>query len=620
MFNQNEEVHLKDYIEIILQRRWIIITFFLVMLTTVTIGTFRQIPIYQATATVLIDKESPNIIAVKDVMTLGSPDYYAYKDYLETQKFVITSRPIIKKVYEDLNLSLQPEYRESNEPLKLLQKKINVENIRNTRLVKINVEDAAPQYASEIANGIADAYISKNLNRQMVVSVEANEWLSQELDRLKNKVKESEEALQQYRVQNNIISLDEKEEVINKALSLLTNEYLMMQTKLVEYKKIYKYKNPKMIRLKKELDELGKSLARERKSALDYERKAIEYGVLEREVRSNKELFESVLKRVKETTLSETIKANNISIQERAKTPLIPIKPRKKLNIILACLVGAVGGIGLAFFFDYLDNSIKTPEDVEKYVQYPFLGYIPAIESEQKDTIVQLEPKSGVAEAYRTLRTSILFSSSDQVVTKSILVTSPGPGEGKTITASNLSITMAVGGSRVLLVDSDMRKPRVNKIFDLKNDIGLSNFLVGQAGLDEIVKETGIQNLSVISCGPRPPNPSELLTSPQMANFIREATEKFDKVIFDSPPLGVVTDANILAKIVSGVILVFQGGKTSRNIIPRIRQLLTNAQARILGVCINNLRQERSGYYNYYYYNYQYYGKEDEKKETPEET
>ena len=256
---------------------------------------------------------------------------------------------------------------------------------------------------------------------------------------------------------------------------------------------------------------------------------------------------------------------------------------------------------------------------MEKYVQYPFLGYIPAIESDKKDTVVQLEPKSGVAEAYRTLRTSILFSSSDQVATKSILVTSPGPGEGKTITASNLSITMAVGGSRVLLVDSDMRKPRVNKIFDLKNDIGLSNFLVGQAGLDEIVKETGIKNLSVVSCGPRPPNPSELLTSLQMTDFIKQATEKFDKVIFDSPPLGVVTDANILAKIVSGVILVFQGGKTSRNIIPRIRQLLTNAQARVLGVTINNLRQERSGYYNYYYYNYQYYGKEDEKKETPEQ-
>jgi len=299
------------------------------------------------------------------------------------------------------------------------------------------------------------------------------------------------------------------------------------------------------------------------------------------------------------------------TIQDPAVVPTIPFKPNKRLNILLAMICGFCGSISLAFFFEYLDNTVKKVEDVERLVDWPFLGYIPRISKAagvtetEKDLLVHIKPKDPIAEAYRTIRTSILFSSTEEHPVKSILITSPSPQEGKTATICNLALTMVQNQKRVLLIDADMRKSRLHYVFDKKNDVGLSSFLSGQAAFEDIIKQTDIKTLSLVASGPHPPNPSELLSSRKIKEFIETAEKNFDFILFDTAPMAVVTDAVILAQAVDGVVVVLESHKTSRKMLPRIAQVLKEARARVIGVLINKISGTDT---SYHYYSQYYYG------------
>ncbi len=519
----HQEIHLTDYIKIIRQRKWAIITFFVITVCVVTIGSFLQTPVYRATVTMLIDVETPDMLSIKDNIALGAPGYMAYKEYYQTQVEIIQGRSIANEVYDFFSLGGREEYAKAKDPIKVFLKKLKVEPVRDTRLLRIHFEDKDRQLATDIANKIAAIYAEKNL---AYISTSEN-------------------------------------------LNLLKNEYLKLQSKFSEYSKQFKDKHPKMIQLKQELAEMEGRINREK-------------GPL---------------------TLN-SLKANNVRIMDAAEVPKKPIRPNKRLNIFLSVVVGLVGGTGLAFFFEYLDNTLKTAEDVEKFTQFPFLGSVPTIEGKyselEKDKFVHLYTKTPISESYRAIRTSLMFSRSEANRIKNIIITSPSPREGKTTTLCNLGITMAHAGNSVLLVDSDMRKPRLHIVFNQKNDTGLSNFLTGQAAFDDIIKKTDIENLHVVTCGLHPPNPSELLGTKRMSEFLEKAGAKFDKILFDSPPITVVTDASVLAGMMDGTILVVESGKTSRTVTPRVKQLLKDAKAKILGVVLNSAHVERNKYYYYY--------------------
>ena len=284
--------------------------------------------------------------------------------------------------------------------------------------------------------------------------------------------------------------------------------------------------------------------------------------------------------------------------------------------------MGLVLGCVLAIFNEFLDNSIKTPEEVEQLVSLPALGIIPSVASvngrgaqralpgpESKastsDLATFVQPQSVVSEAYRALRTSILLSTSKHPP-QVILITSGQPREGKTTTALNLAITLAQRGDRVVLIDSDLRRPRVHRAFQLTNQSGLSSYLAGAAGLDQIVKPVArVPNLFVITAGPTPPNPAELLSSEPVTTLFDELRRQFDFVVLDSPPAITVADAMILAAHADGVILVAHGGVTTRDSLRHARKLLAAANARMLGVVLNNVDMRSADYK--YYYSY-YYG------------
>jgi capsular exopolysaccharide synthesis family protein len=275
-----------------------------------------------------------------------------------------------------------------------------------------------------------------------------------------------------------------------------------------------------------------------------------------------------------------------------------------------------------------MDDSLKSIEDVERHTGLRILGSIPEIKTSEKvksrrktrdvsperevkqiasRMVTHFEPKSPVSEAYRTFRTNIQFARFEHPL-KTLLVTSAGPGEGKSTTVANLAITMAQMGTKTLLVDADLRRPVLHSIFEQEKNLGLTNVLLGNTHVDDAIHELGVKNLSLLCCGTLPPNPSELLGSEAMKKLVEQLKEKYDIILFDSPPVVAVTDAAVLSAQIDGVILVISSGETTRNAEIRAKTLLNNVRAQILGAVLNNVKMAgRYGSYYYYYY-YHYYG------------
>lgn len=310
-------------------------------------------------------------------------------------------------------------------------------------------------------------------------------------------------------------------------------------------------------------------------------------------------------------TVKVKMKVENVQVIDKAPIPYDPVSPRKFLNMSIGAVLGFMVGVFLTFLFEYLDNTVKTPEDIENNLKLSVLGTIPNIDSRSKETIVNNNPKSPISEAFRTMRTNIKFTNIDKEV-KTIAVTSSLPSEGKSTIVSNLAISLTQDGQKVLVIDTDLRKPKVDKMFRIPNTNGLTNILMRTSSLEGIIYEhPDIEDLSIITSGPIPPNPSELLGSRRMKEFIKLIKTEYDVIIFDTPPIGLVTDAAIISTIVDGIVLVIEAGKTEIAQLELSKELLEKVNANIMGTVLNKLpiKDGKYGSYQYTQY-YAYYGEE----------
>lgn len=370
--------------------------------------------------------------------------------------------------------------------------------------------------------------------------------------------------------------------------------------------------------------ELRREMAKQRTETLKQNERSIELGLKQREVQATAQLYTDLLNKLQDVTLLSTLTTTNIQPLDQAEIPLTPSRPKKLFNVGLSVLAGLVLGIGLAFFIEYLDNTVKSTEDVDHLLGLATLGVVPALDSldrharlalpsfagKNKDgprPLLTLEEhsKSSFGEAYRSLRTSILLSSPERPP-RSILFTSSRPGEGKTTTAINTAISLAQTGARVVMIDGDLRKPGLHKALGVNGSPGLSSYLTRPIELSSIIDPHEIPNLGVIPSGAIPPNPSELLSSSKMREAIRRLSELYDYVVIDSPPVS-TADALILSTMVDGVILVIRCGETPKELVIRARRALEDVNARIFGVVLNRVDVNQDGYYDYYY-RYHYYG------------
>ena len=386
---------------------------------------------------------------------------------------------------------------------------------------------------------------------------------------------------------------------------------------------------------------LERDLNRQELLADNMAQKLVEYNMLKHDAETNKQLYDGLLEKLKEAGISAGLRSSNIRIVDPALVPSFPSRPQKGRNILLAFLVGLVGGVGLAYLREYLDNTIKSPDDVQNLAGLPCLAVVPAFSgrngralarisrqagASNGDSRVELvslnQPKSVVSEAFRALRTSLLLSQADHAP-QVILVTSALPREGKTTSAANLAITLAQLGDRTILVDSDLRKPGVRRALNLPNghahDIGLSSYLAGVITLrDIIVSHPNVPNLDAIATGPIPPNPADLLSSHRMAEAIDDLRQQYKFIVIDSPPIMAATDAVILSALTDGVLLVVWSHETPKEAFSRTRELLSAVKGRLLGVVLNAVDSGAPDYYySYRYYPYSYgYGEDEQDKES----
>ena len=376
---------------------------------------------------------------------------------------------------------------------------------------------------------------------------------------------------------------------------------------------------------------LQEALDKQKAEANDLAEKLVQYHILQHDAESNKQLYDGLLQKLKEAGITAGLRSSNIRVVDPALAPSSPSRPQKARNILLAILVGLVGGVGLALFREYLDNTVKSPDDIESLTGLPSLAVVPSLpglrtshsrfsrlarqaapqsaSGPRVELLSYIQPKSQISEAFRALRTSLLLSQADHPP-QVILVTSALPREGKTTAAVNLAVTLAQLGDRTLLMDSDLRKPGIRRALNLTigKEMGLSSYLAGVSTLDEvIIPHPTINNLAALTTGPVPPSPADLLSSHRMREAIVELRHRFKFIVIDSPPVMAATDAVIPSALTDGVLLVVRSGETPKEAFTRTRDLLAAVKCRLLGVVLNAVDSSAPDYYySYRYYPYAY--------------
>jgi polysaccharide biosynthesis transport protein len=356
-------------------------------------------------------------------------------------------------------------------------------------------------------------------------------------------------------------------------------------------------------------------LERLKKEALALGPLAVEYNRLVRQQKSDEDNYNRLLGRLQTSSQESRNEQINVDEHEPARAAVL-VSPRLKVNVAVATMLALMLGIGLAFLLDYLDRSIKSADDVERAIGAPLLGVIPVVSEvrghdaggqRERDLYVYANPASRAAECCRSIRTNILFSAADRPM-RTITISSPRPREGKTTTTIYMGTTMAQSGQRVLLVDTDLRRPRLHKSLGVSKNRGLTNLILGDATIDDVIKSTDIPNLFVLPCGPQPPNPAELLLTNRFQQVLAELEQRFERILLDSPPVLAVTDAVVLSRLSSGVMLVAQAGKTQLDDLSAAARQFQDVDASILGVILNDMDISSRRYGGYYYYAYGNYG------------
>ncbi len=716
-----KELHLRDYLRVIDRRRYTVGTFFIVVFVTVLVATLSATPLYMATTKVLIDKSAPT--------NLVAPNFYYEPydpDFAETQYQLIKSEVVAQRVVSLLSLDTTydryfkkggggpglvrwvggwfggsgashagngsantvkaDESRRADSIAKMISGSIVVTPVKNSKIVQISYISTNPAFAALIVNTVTRAYMDILLEMRMSSSKYAMQWMQQKADEEKAKLGKSEEALQQYMRNNDIVTLENKVTMVpekiaevsskvaeaetkRKAMEALYNQVrsvagnpakadtvsvissdptiqalrvqiLDAEQRITDLSKRYGPKHPAMIAAREDLKALRARKDKEIKRVIesvknDYElarateenfremagqtqaqtqslnERFVQYGVLKRDADTSQQLYEAMIKQMKEQGITQDAQTVNVFVVEKAAMPKSPAKPAKGLDILLGLIVGLAGGIGTAFFIEYLDNTVKSPDDVETKLGAPVFGVVPLVPKEKNvEDVVTTEPQSPFSECYKTIRTAIMLSQSAKPP-RNLLVTSIIPGEGKTATSVNLALTIAQSEHSVLLIDGDLRKPRIHKIFGLDASTGLSTYLAGASGADSIFRKAG-PNLTVVPAGPVPPNPSELLGSGMMQSLVRIVNERFDFIIWDSSPLLTVADSLILSRVAEGTVVVTKYGVTTYDGLRRGLKALHDIQAPFLGIVINAVDLRKRDYYYRGYYNYAYAPGEEE--------
>ena len=705
----------------------------------VAIAVFSMRPLYTAQATLLIEREAPNVLDIRGVMSepLSEGEY----DYYKTQYELLRSRSLAAQVIRDQRLEENPafaskrkslisrfieaagavitpkpkQYAHSGDkdlidgvPGQLVEgylSQLKIESVVGTKLVHIDFTSSDPVLAATVARAHSQAYIRQGLALQGGANDEARKFLEVKLVELKDRLEKSEAALNAYRRDKGIVSMDDKENTVVQGLDDLSKDLtgaqsdriaLQSQEELIR-KRSYDslpavIDNPLIQQLKQEvsreegqyasiaskfkagypaLDQLHAQLTEsqsrlrqeisavvggiesrylaakakeeslqravdaQKRVALDQKDAGVQYAILNREVDTNRQLYDSVVKRAKETEVEADVKASNIYVIDTPEVPNHASHPQKAEDLIIAAFLGLLLGVALAFLLESLDNTLKNPEEVQRYLGLPSLAAVPNFASlggtdlrAKKRSLLAFNGKNGkpaghskpngttpgnellasnvgllAAEFYRTIRSALLLSRAGEPP-KVTMFTSAVDSEGKTLTAVNSAIAFANMEHRVLIIDADLRRPRCHTLLGIQNRIGLTEVLTGQVAIEDAISTTNVDNLFLLPCGAMPPNPAELVGSPKMKQLLAAVRESFDMVVVDTVPILLVSDAMPLSTMVDGTVIVVNGPGTAKHLVADACMRLHSVGAKILGIVLNNVDVRSPDYYYSHYHSY----------------
>ena len=725
------EISLRDIWRLITKHKWLLIAITVLGVLLALLVSFLRTPIYQAQTTLQIGQRAAKVVQFKNEVD-QSQDNGDERMNLATQIEILSSRNLAERVINEVGLGkegaandlpqtggavlpntnaitsgdnskasqtgvlarLQESFEKISKPSQASEEKLNqeevmiafkkavvIEPVKNSKMVKVKVDNASPVLAANIANAMAKSFIALTLERRMESSSYAKTFLNDQLKITKAKLEESELKLYDYTRKNNILTLDEKTNVVNQtftdysaALAKAVQERIkfeseydsiktapdnarqVLESKTIQaYKeqrakldadyqdnaKVYKDNFPKMVQLRARINDLDEkiklevtsvlasvqaqlNMAKQQETLISARLKqtrgeiitgqdtGISLNMLKRDVDTSRQLYDGLLQQVKEVGVAGGVESNNIQVVDKAEAPLFPYKPNLLANSAIGLIAGLFLGLGLILLIESLDDTIKFTDEVEKLLNLPLMGVIPKTNDKTNlasvALLIQEDPRGHLAEAYRSLRTAMQFSTSEGAP-KRLMVTSSTKAEGKSTTSLALAISFAQLGGRVLLIDADMRKPVVHKLLSLKNDAGLSNYLSGQQAISPLLRETNVPGLTAMTSGPIPPNPVDLLTGPRFGELL-EVLEAagFDQIIIDSPPVLGIADAVVLGNQIPSVLYVTQASSTRKTLIKDALRRLRLAGIVPRGVVLTKTTTQNNA--DYSYENYYGYGLE----------
>lgn len=559
-----KELDLTYYLDVALRRRWIVAAVAVIVFVTTALITYMTRPVYQAGALLVIEKERGGMAQSTAMVENSNEDYY------QTQYRLLQSRSLLEKVYADLKLADAKDFQNPGGIAKL-QSAITIAPIMRSRLVNVQVNSFDPALAAAIANRLSEAFVEQNLANQLFIS------------------KEVLQALQAKGGDSNAADLPA---VVNSALiQSLKAEYAKLQTSYAELYARYTEKHPTVIRVKSSMI------------------------ALESQIRSETSRIVASMK----TELSGQLRGNNVRVVDSALVPSAPIRPNKPKNVFLGLIAGIVLGLATALCVEMLDQSVRTQDDVATKIGQPFLGVVPqaVVKAGKIHEALLSQEVSLTSESFRNLRTMVDFAGVGGKA-QALLVTSAVQGEGKTYIAGNLAIAFAQLGESILLIDGDLRRPNVHRVFGLSSEKGLSDYLVSGRKADdvkELIQKCAVPGLSILTCGPRPPNPSELLNTPRLGALISWAREHYDRVIVDCTPMFPINDTLLWGRHINSINLVCRYGETRVPLVLDACQKIKSANLNILGVVVNAAKSGGLSYSAYNYYYEQYYQEGADKPE-----
>ncbi len=679
----------QDYVLILRERVWYIVVVFLLIFSSSLVYTYSQTKTYLSSASIQIFRRDAMVMQVQSVV---DNDIRSAED-LNTQVKILESVSLVQHVAdrltgEELKSFLEP-YKKlgDSEPLsaaEIILKERKIVSIRLSLIIQVQYTHPDKYLAARVANLFIDEYIAYNSRLRTEDAMRAVDDLKIRADQQKKKLEELAFTLQSYREKNNLVSLDQRKDIVTEKLKTFnlqvaqTNAYLKekeirwrqvqehralgtaqlaelpfiaalpligqlqqqvatQKISIAQMREHYRDRHPKMIEAANNLAqterELGKaleaaatnvesdyqnalrndagaraSLAQQEKESLELDRAAVEYTNMERDLRISEQLLQNTLARMKETSMSSSIDTKSARIVDKASPALKPYSPNVPLNLSVGLLSGLVLGISFGFFVAYIDDRVKSSFDIEAVIGLPLVGIIPEIkrmEQPDKAQIVATAQDKQVAEAFLTLHSALRLKDESKNA-QALLVTSTIPGEGKSFVTTNLALTFASHGERVVVVDCDLRKPNIHKSFRIENLKGVIDLCAGTATIDDVVVHSDYPTLDIIAAGGRAKNPTQILNSKRFEIMISELRKRYDRILIDTPPLAAVSDALIILPLLDGSVFSIYFNRVRRKAAQFAARRLLEVNVPCFGAVLNGLNLAVSGYYYAQYYDRSY--------------